>query len=143
LFFNAKASTKILSIPQVIFKFLFFNTKEMTTFKSTPAKFCRLDSTRLLLSNLILEIMEAIVSKSWTLEQYKNANSINAIDVFTSKKTGRKYGCNHNTGEFIGMLSEDFDKTQPIRVLRMVNEESGETWDFICNGEPRMAEETL
>ena len=87
--------------------------------------------------------MEAKVAKSWTLSQFKTANGIDAIDVFKSRNTGKLYGCRRDNGEFIGMIADDLNKELPVRVLRMLNEETGETWDFICNGEPREALDTL
>ena len=83
------------------------------------------------------------VAKSWTLPQYKSAHNLTTLELFTSKKTGKKYACRKDNGDFIGMLSEDFDKAKPVSVLQMHDTETAETWLFICNGEPRIAEDTL
>ena len=85
----------------------------------------------------------ATVKQSWTLEQFKNARGINTLEIFTSKKSGKKYACRKDTGDFIGMLSPDFDKAEPVGVMEMLDEETGENWLFICNAEPRVAEDTL
>ena len=83
------------------------------------------------------------VSKSWTLPQYKVAHNLEAIELFTARKSGKRYACRKDTGEFIGMLADDFDKAKPVSVLQMHDTDTAETWLFICNGEPRVAEDTL
>lgn len=102
----------------------------------------------LLLSNLKHNVMEekektVVVMNSWSLDQFKAARGIKTIDVFTSRKTSKKYAVRHDTNEFIGMLAADLDKTKPVGVLQMKDNESGETWLFVCNYEPRVAEDTL
>lgn len=81
--------------------------------------------------------MAAKTTKVLELQQFKTLNNIKALSIFTSKSTGKKYATDKETGDFIGMLSEDFDKAKPVVVFLMADEESGETWNFIANGEPR------
>ena len=82
----------------------------------------------------------AKVINSWTLEQFKTIKNISKLEIFTSKNTGKKYACNKATGEFVGMLSPDFNPQKDISVLEMSDETTGEHWLFICNGEPREAD---
>lgn len=79
----------------------------------------------------------AKVVKTLDLPQWKKVNEVKALSIFTGKTSGKKYAVNKETGDFIGMLSEDFDNTKPVVVFLMADEESGEQWNFIANGEPR------
>ena len=90
-----------------------------------------------------MEEKTVVVMNSWSLDQFKAAHGIGMIDVFTSRKSGKKYAVRHDTNEFIGMLAADLDKTKDIGVLQMKDNDSGETWLFVCNYEPRVAEDTL
>ena len=87
--------------------------------------------------------MATIVKNSWTLDQYKHVNNITGLEIFSSRATGKKYAKAKETGAFVGMLASDLDKAKPISVLEMANDDTGETWLFICNSEPREAEDTL
>lgn len=82
----------------------------------------------------------ANMEKSILLNDYKEINKISRIDVFLSKKTQKKYAC-HPDGTFIGMLAADLDKTKPMSVVTVSNED-GETWTFIGNN-TREAIDTL
>ena len=90
-----------------------------------------------------MEEKTVVVMNSWSLDQFKAANKLDTIDIFTARKSGKKYACRRDTGAFIGMLAADLDKTKPVGVLQMKDNESGETWLFVCNYEPRVAEDTL
>ena len=81
-------------------------------------------------------------SKVLSLAEFKSAEGITRLDVYTGKTSGKRYACDQR-GDFIGMLAEDFDSTKAIVVFYMQDEESGETWKFIANGEPRQPEFTL
>ena len=85
----------------------------------------------------------AKVVKTLELPQWKKVNNVSALSIFTSRTSGKKYATNKETGDFIGMLSEDFDNTKPIVVFLMANEDTGEQWNFIANGEPRKEEFAL
>lgn len=85
----------------------------------------------------------AKVVKTLELPQWKKVNNVSALSIFTGKTSGKKYAVNKETGDFIGMLSEDFDNTKPVVVFLMADDESGETWNFIANGEPRKEEFAL
>ena len=85
----------------------------------------------------------AKVVKTLELPQWKKVNNVGALSIFTSRTSGKKYATNKETGDFIGMLSEDFDNTKPVVVFLMADDESGETWNFIANGEPRVEEFAL
>lgn len=85
----------------------------------------------------------AKVVKTLELPQWKKVNNVSALSIFTGKTSGKKYAVNKETGDFIGMLSEDFDNTKPVVVFLMANEETGEQWNFIANGEPRKEEFAL
>jgi hypothetical protein len=85
----------------------------------------------------------AKVVKTLELPQWKKVNNVSALSIFTSRTSGKKYATNKETGDFIGMLSEDFDNTKPVVVFLMADDESGETWNFIANGEPRKEEFAL
>ena len=54
------------------------------------------------------------------------------VNVFESK-TGKFYGCFKSDNSFIGMISSDFDPKLPAFIIAVVDEESGEGWDFIGN----------
>ena len=84
----------------------------------------------------------AKVVKTLELPQWKKVNNVSALSIFTSRTSGKKYATNKETGDFIGILSEDFDNTKPVVVFLMADE-SGETWNFIANGEPRKEEFAL
>lgn len=92
----------------------------------------------------------ATVVSSLSLEQFKSVNNASTLDVYTSKK-GKKYAINHATGKLIAWVALDLDKGQPIRVLEMTDSvtdpDTGEIredrWNFICNGEERVPEDTL
>ena len=85
----------------------------------------------------------AKVVKTLELPQWKKVNNVSALSIFTGKTSGKKYAVNKETGDFIGMLSEDFDPKKPVVVFLMADDESGETWNFIANGEPRVEEFAL
>ena len=85
----------------------------------------------------------AKVVKTLELPQWKKVNNVSALSIFTSRTSGKKYATNKETGDFIGMLSEDFDPKKPVVVFLMADDESGETWNFIANGEPRKEEFAL
>ena len=85
----------------------------------------------------------AKVVKTLELPQWKKVNNVSALSIFTGKTSGKKYAVNKETGDFIGMLSEDFDNTKPVVVFLMADDESEETWNFIANGEPRKEEFAL
>ena len=85
----------------------------------------------------------AKVVKTLELPQWKKVNNVSALSIFTSRTSGKKYATNKETGDFIGMLSEDFDPKKPVVVFLMADDESGETWNFIANGEPRVEEFAL
>jgi hypothetical protein len=85
----------------------------------------------------------AKVVKTLELPQWKKVNNVSALSIFTGKTSGKKYAVNKETGDFIGMLSEDFDNTKPVVVFLMADDESGETWNFIANGEPRVEDFAL
>ena len=85
----------------------------------------------------------AKVVKTLELPQWKKVNNVSALSIFTSRTSGKKYATNKETGDFIGMLSEDFDNTKSVVVFLMADDESGETWNFIANGEPRKEEFAL
>jgi hypothetical protein len=75
----------------------------------------------------------AKVIKTQTLAGYKLANKISKINIFKSSK-GNLYACDE-ADNFVGMLAEDFDSSKPVLVHNMMNEETGETWNFLVNGE--------
>lgn len=77
----------------------------------------------------------AKVIKSRTLAQFKESEKIQSLDLFRSKK-GNLYCTNAGTGEFVGMCADDFDSSKAIMVFHMADEDSGESWLFIANGEP-------
>ena len=83
----------------------------------------------------------ATFNKAILLPDYKKINGIDRLDIFISKKTGKKYAT-HPDGTFVGMLSDDLDKAKPMAVITVTNEDTGETWNFIGNSE-RTAVETL
>ena len=85
----------------------------------------------------------AKVVKTLELPQWKKVNNVSALSIFTSRTSGKKYATNKETGDFIGMLSEDFDPKKPVVVFLMADDESREQWDFIANGEPRKEEFAL
>ena len=85
----------------------------------------------------------AKVVKTLELPQWKKVNNVSALSIFTSRTSGKKYATNKETGDFIGMLSEDFEPKKPVIVFLMANEETGEQWNFIANGEPRKEEFAL
>lgn len=80
------------------------------------------------------------VLHTWELAQFKSKFNVSALSIFKSRTTSKLYACDKTTGDFIGMLAADFDKTKPVVVIEMTDDESGETWKFIGNGEPREAE---
>ena len=82
------------------------------------------------------------VIKSWTLEQFKTAHSITSLALFESK-SGNIYACNKADGAFVGMCSKDFNAKKPIMVFNMSSEETGETWLFIANGQPKESVGTI
>ena len=84
---------------------------------------------------LTLTTMSKIVTSALTLEQFKAANNYGKLNLYESKK-GNTYAKDSVTGKYIGILSEDFDKEQPIMVFNMLDEETSETWVFIANGVP-------
>ena len=85
----------------------------------------------------------AKVVKTLELPQWKKVNNVSALSIFTSRTSGKKYATSKETGDFIGMLSEDFDPKKPVVVFLMADDESGEQWNFIANGEPRKEEFAL
>ena len=85
----------------------------------------------------------AKVVKTLELPQWKKVNNVSALSIFTSRTSGKKYATNKETGDFIGMLSNDFDPEKPVVVLLMENEETGEQWNFIANEKPRVEEFAL
>lgn len=85
----------------------------------------------------------AKVVKTLELPQWKKVNNVSALSIFTSRTSGKKYATNKETGDFIGMLSEDFDPKKDVIVFLMADEETGERWNFIANGEPRKEEFAL
>ena len=85
----------------------------------------------------------AKVIRTLELAQYKKNNGIVTLAVYTGKTSGKKYACNKDTGDYIGHLSEDFDPKKPVIVHTMQDDDTQDTWDFICNGEPREAEFTM
>jgi hypothetical protein len=93
-------------------------------------------------TNLILIDM-ATIKQSWSLEQFKTVRGIATLEIFTSKASGKKYVTDKATGEYIGMLAPDFDSKKHITVMSMADEDTKETWLFICNAAPRVAEDTL
>ena len=86
--------------------------------------------------------MAVKTTKSIPLAQFKTNNGISALDVFRSK-AGNLYACNQQTGNFIGMLADDFVSTKPALVHYMADEETSDNWLFIANGDPKAAEFTL
>lgn len=86
--------------------------------------------------------MAVKTTKSVPLAQFKANTGISALDIFRSK-AGNLYACDQKTGDFIGMLADDFDKTKTALVHYMSNDETSESWLFIANGEPKSAEFTL
>ena len=83
----------------------------------------------------------ATTTKVLSVANYKLAKHIDTINVYTSKK-GKRYATT-TTGEFIGMIADDTKLDQPIVVMSMLDSETGEAWDFLCNGEEREPETTL
>lgn len=79
--------------------------------------------------------------KSVSLSQFKASKNITKLSVYTSK-AGNLYACDES-GNFIGMLAEDFDRTKPVMVHTIVNTSTGENWFFIANGEPKTEEFSL
>ena len=86
--------------------------------------------------------MAIVTKKSNSLSVWKSANNVASISVKKSKKDNL-YAVNKDTEEFIGMLANDFDQTQPIMVHSMVDDETGDTWLFIANGSPAKEEFAL
>ena len=86
--------------------------------------------------------MAVKTTKSVPLAQFKANTGISALDVFRSK-AGNLYACDKSTGDFVGMLADDFDKSKPALVHYMADEETSDTWLFIANGEPKSVEFTL
>ena len=80
---------------------------------------------------------------TWTLDQFKASFNVDRIEVFTATASGKSYGKNKATGEFIGMMAKDFDKSKPVMIFEVTDEESGETWKFFGNGEPKEADYTM
>lgn len=89
-----------------------------------------------------MEEKTIVVVNSWTLDQFKTAHGIKTLNVFTSRKTGKKYAVRADNNQFVGMLAADLDKSK-AGVLQMKDSDSGEEWLYICNYEPRVAEDTL
>jgi len=85
--------------------------------------------------------MSATTVKCISLTQYKASKNVTKLDIFTSRKTSKKYAVLPN-GDFAGMLSEDCDLNKPVVVFTM-RDETGETWDFFANGEERVAEASI
>ena len=86
--------------------------------------------------------MAAKVVKTRTLSQFKAESKIETLEVFTSK-SGNQYACNKLNGEFVGMMSKDFDKSKDVVVHFMQADDTNESWLFIANGEPKTADYTL
>ena len=84
----------------------------------------------------------ATTTKVLSVANFKASRGITAINIYTSKKSGKRYATTV-TGDFIGMLAEDCDLAKDIVVMSMLDDESGETWDFLCNGTEREPEATL
>ena len=84
----------------------------------------------------------ATTTKVLSVANYKLSKGITALNVYTSKKSGKKYATTP-VGDFIGMIADDTDLTKPIVVMSMLDEDTAETWDFLCNGEERAPEATL
>ena len=74
-------------------------------------------------------------TKSVTLEQFKASKNITKLSVYTSR-AGNLYACDES-GEFIGMLASDFDRSKPVLVHTMADTTTGDRWLFIANGEPK------
>ena len=68
--------------------------------------------------------------KRMTVSAYCKLNNATELEVFTSAKTGKDYAVT-DTGEFVGMISADFDSSQPAFVITV--QEGLEKWDFIGN----------
>ena len=89
----------------------------------------------LITHSLTLTTMSKIVTSALTLEQFKAANHYGKLNLYESKK-GNTYAKDSITGKYIGILSEDFKKDQPVMVFNMLDQETSETWVFIANGVP-------
>ena len=85
----------------------------------------------------------AKVVKTLELPQWKKVNNVSALSIYTGRTSGKKYATNKETGDFIGMLSEDFDPKKPVIVFLMEDEDNHQQWNFIANGEPRKEEFAL
>lgn len=81
------------------------------------------------------------VVKTVSLEQFKALKGIKKLSVYMSK-SNNLYACDES-GEFIGMLADDFDKNKEALVHTMVNTSTSETWQFIANGVPKVEEFSL
>lgn len=81
-------------------------------------------------------------TKVLSVANFKASRKIATINVYTSKKSGKKYATTP-TGDFIGMIADDTDLAKPIVVMSMLDEETAEVWDFLCNGEERAPEATI
>ena len=101
-----------------------------TTYKSTPPKFCRLDSTRLFMSNLKNYVM-ATVTNTRSLADFKAETGITTLNIYRSKKD-KLYALDGDKN-FIAMVATDLDRSRDINVLDVVDDETSESWKFICN----------
>ena len=77
-----------------------------------------------------------------SLDKFKASKNTEKILVCKSKKTEKLYATTAE-GDFIGMLTEDFDKSKDIYILTFVDQETGDTWDCLGNYTPSQMEYTL
>lgn len=86
--------------------------------------------------------MPTTTTRVLSVANFKASNKIDTINVYTSKKSGKRYATT-TAGDFIGMIADDTDLAQPVVVISMRDDESGEIWDFLCNGTEREPDATL
>lgn len=86
--------------------------------------------------------MATTTTKVISVATYKTSHNIAKINVYTSKKSSKRYATTP-AGDFIGMIADDTDLAKPVVVMSMHDDETGESWDFLCNGEERQPDAVL
>ncbi len=75
---------------------------------------------------------EVVIISRISVTEYCQKHNTENLEVFTSKKTGKDYAVT-TTGEFVGLISVNFDEKLPAYVYTVKENKTGETWDFIDN----------
>jgi len=79
--------------------------------------------------------------KSRTLDSFKASNNLTTLKVKRSSKDNLYAVTEEN--ELVAWVAANLDPAKPVLVHQMQDEETGETWEFMANGELREAEFTL